>query len=165
MLAPGSGADRDLLFSETIEFQPGSPAQVRPEEYTGLDTKQLVWERVIELLQTSLLFDANRVQDHNKAVLQEVIKASQELDMQVMNFILNCLLPNSVLQGESSSETQKVLEQSLVHIIDKGCTNQTIGGFASTNSFTTATGASVSLSRYCFSNMFELCRWQEPQFQ
>ena len=110
MLAPGSGADRDLLFSETIEFQPGSPAQVRPEEYTGLDTKQLVWERVIELLQTSLLFDANRVQDHNKAVLQEVIKASQELDMQVMNFILNCLLPNSVLQGESSSETQKVLE-------------------------------------------------------
>ena len=45
------------------------------------------------------------MQDHNKAVLQEVVKASQELDMQVMNFILNCLLPNSVLQGESSSET------------------------------------------------------------
>ena len=60
---------------------------------------------MIELLQTSLLFDNERIAEHNKQVLQEVVKASQELDMQVMNFILNCLLPNSALQGQASSET------------------------------------------------------------
>ena len=49
-----------------------------------------------------------------------------------------------------------------MHIIDKGCTNQNIGGgFAAQIPFTTATGASVTLSRYCFNNMFELCRSQE----
>ena len=60
MLTPGSG-DRDLLFSETHEFQPSTAAEVRPEEYTDIDTRQLVWERVIELLQSSLLFDSTRI--------------------------------------------------------------------------------------------------------
>ena len=80
--------------------------------------------------------------------------------MQVMNFILNCLLPNSALTGQSSSETQKVLEQSLVFIIDKGCTNS--AGFGSQSSFSTGVSKenNVNLSRYCFNNMFELCRYQ-----
>lgn len=34
--------------------------------------------------------------------------------MQAMNFILNCLLPNSTLSGQQSSEAQKMLEQTLV---------------------------------------------------
>ena len=88
-----------------------------------MDTRSLVWDQVIESLKTTLLFDSSKIHDHNKAVLQEVVKQSQELDMLVMNFILNCLLPNSAIQGQQSSETQKLLEQSLVNIIDKGCTN------------------------------------------
>ena len=71
--------------------------------------------------------------------------------MQAMNFILNCLLPNSTLSGQQSSEAQKILEQTLVQIIDRGCGNQP----ASSSSSQTA-----NLSRYCFHNMFELCRYQ-----
>ena len=125
-----------------------------------------MWERVIELLQSTLLFDSSRVTDHNKAVLQEVMKASQELDMQVMNFILNCLLPNSAMAhgSQQNSETQKVLEQSLVNIIDRGCSTST--GFTSSSSFSSTTGGrSDSLSKYCFTNMFELCRYAPPQSQ
>ena len=77
--------------------------------------------------------------------------------MQVMNFILNCLLPNSALQG-ASPETQKLLEQSLVTIIDGGCSNKS--GFSSQSSG--GSSGSSNLSRYCFNNMFELCRYQLP---
>ena len=82
---------------EHLEFQPYATSEVRPEEYAGVDTRQLIWDQVIQSLQTTLLFDFNQVKDHNKAVLQEVARCSLELDMQVMNFILNCLLPNSAL--------------------------------------------------------------------
>ena len=77
--------------------------------------------------------------------------------MQVMNFILNCLLPNStLLSGQQSTEAQKMLEQTLVQIIDRGCSNQ-FGSQAASSS------ASSNLSRYCFNNMFELCRYQPSQ--
>lgn len=124
---------------------------MRPEEYSDLDTRQLVWEKVMEALQTTILFDVARIAEHNKAVTNEVMRGSQELDMQAMNFILNCLLPNSTLSGQQSSEAQKILEQTLVQIIDRGCGNQP----ASSSSSQTA-----NLSRYCFHNMFELCRYQ-----
>lgn len=99
MLAPGQGAERDLLFAENLEFKPCSASEIRPEEYTDLETRQLVWEKVIDSLQSTILFDSSKIVDHNKAVLHEVLKASQELDMQAINFILNCLLPNSALSG------------------------------------------------------------------
>lgn len=84
--------------------------------------------------------------------------------MQVMNFILNCLLPNSAggvakQSGSQNQELQRILEQNLVQIIDKGCSanqgERTGSGFGST------LGGS-NLSRYCFNNMFELCRYVPP---
>jgi len=60
---------------------------------------------VISSLQTTILFDNSKIADHNKALLHEVMKASQELDMQAINFILNCLLQNAGLSGQQSSET------------------------------------------------------------
>lgn len=162
---PGTAAERDLLLSEQPEFQPCPASEIRPEAYCDVDTKALVWERVIELLQSTLLFDSSKVVDHNKAVLQEVAKASQELDMQAMSFILNCLLPNSAMAHGSlqNSETQKVLEQSLVNIIDRGCSNSSTG-FGSHSSLSSVAGgrSGDNLSKYCFTNMFELCRFVPP---
>lgn len=46
--------------------------------------------------------------------------------MQVMNFILNALLPNSGFASkvpDEDAEAHRVMEQSLVQIIDKGCSN------------------------------------------
>lgn len=54
----------------------------------------MVWERVIPLARSNLLFNPERVSNHNKAVVEDVVKSSQDLDMQVMNFITNSLLPN-----------------------------------------------------------------------
>ncbi len=54
----------------------------------------MVWDRVILLVKNNLLFNPEKVQNHNKAVVEDVVKSSQDLDMQVMNFITNSLLPN-----------------------------------------------------------------------
>lgn len=76
MLAPASVNEKDLLFSESLEFKPCLAAEVRPEEYVELNIRQLVWETVMEALQTTILFDAVKIQDHNKSIQQEVVKAS-----------------------------------------------------------------------------------------
>lgn len=105
-----------MLFSEQLEFQVLVADEVRPEVYVETNLRAQIWDRVINMLQTTLLFDTDRVKEHNKAVMQEVGKSSQDLDMQVMNFILNCLLPNSAdgFQKSNSSlqnqESQRILE-------------------------------------------------------
>ena len=43
--------------------------------------RQQVWDRVINMLQTTLLFDIEKMKDHNKSVMVEVAKSSQDLDM------------------------------------------------------------------------------------
>lgn len=58
--------------------------------------RQLVWDKITKLLRSSLLFDPEKARDYSKALLAEVLKLSQDLDMQVINFIVTCLLPNSV---------------------------------------------------------------------
>jgi len=66
-------------------------------------------------MNTSLLFKAENVVRHNPSVISEVVKSSQDLDMQIMNFVINCLLINS------ADVKDKDLEQTLVQIIDSGC--------------------------------------------
>lgn len=39
MLAPASVNEKDLLFSESLEFKPCLAAEVRPEEYVELNIR------------------------------------------------------------------------------------------------------------------------------
>ena len=50
ILAPGQAKERDMLLMEALEFQPCAPSEVRPEEYTGVDTRSMVWDQAIESL-------------------------------------------------------------------------------------------------------------------
>ena len=50
--------------------------EVRPEAYVETNLKAPIWDRVISMLQTTLLFDTERTKEHNKAVMQEVGKSS-----------------------------------------------------------------------------------------
>jgi hypothetical protein len=83
----------DIMFTEQLEFSIVDPAMIHSSNQDP-EIKQLVWERVIPLARNNLLFNPERVSNHNKAVVEDVVKSSQDLDMQVMNFITNSLLPN-----------------------------------------------------------------------
>jgi hypothetical protein len=75
-------------------------------------------------------------------VLSEVQKSSQDLDIQLINFIVNCLLPNSVDHASPDFETH------LISVIDQGCQQLS------------SNHASDSLSKYCLNNLFRLSKQQ-----
>lgn len=103
-----------------------------------------------------LLFNPEKVQNHNKAVVEDVVKSSQDLDMQVMNFITNSLLPNC------SDINDKEFQSSLVGIIDNGC-NSVYSSVRLSQGSSSNTPFGNSLSKYCLNNLFELCRFQLAQ--
>ena len=105
----------DIMFSEQLEFSVVDPEVISTQPLQAPEIKAFVWGRVLPLVRTYLLFNPEKVSEHNKAVVEDVVKSSQDLDMQVMNFITNSLLPNC------SDLLDKDLQQSLVAIIDNGC--------------------------------------------
>lgn len=82
------------MFSEQLEFSIVDPAVISTLPSQSPDIKQIVWQRILPLLKVTLLFQPEKVASHNKAVVEDVVKSSQDLDMQAMNFITNSLLPN-----------------------------------------------------------------------
>jgi len=69
--------------------------------------------------------------------------------MQGMNFITTTLLPNCAEMFD------KELQQTLVGIIDSGCSNVFYNQKVPMSG---AGGFGTSLSKYCLNNLFELCR-------
>lgn len=88
------GQSNDIMFSESLEFSIVDPALISMQAIQNPEIKKIVWQKVLTLLKNSLLFNPERVASLNKAVVEDVVKSSQDLDMQVMNFITNSLLPN-----------------------------------------------------------------------
>lgn len=85
----------DLMFSESTELITVRPETISTELNQDTQIKQLIWDKIIKLMKSSLLFDMERTREHSKATLQELVKISNDLDMHVVSFIVTCLLPNS----------------------------------------------------------------------
>ena len=133
-----------MLFSETqLDFKILKPDEINSEVYSSQQLKDLVWDLTQSKLLSTLMFDQSKLKP--TSVVTEVLKSSSDLDMQAVNFIVNCLLSNSV---DHSSTTQNDFEQQLIHLIDLGCQQLVQSG-------------GDSLSKYCMNNLFELCKQQE----
>jgi hypothetical protein len=115
-------------------------------------------------METSLLFDGSRTNELEKSIMPDLLQSSQELDIQVINFVVMCLLPNCVDAPEHASSDQRSFEQNLVQIIDTCCNNnqqtygQNVSGGIKSSSTNSNNQGGTNLSRYCFNNLFELCR-------
>jgi hypothetical protein len=152
------------MFSEQLEFTTFDPELISLKPLEEPAIKAFIWSRLLNLLNSTLLFNPESILQHNKAVVEDVVKSSQDLDMQVMNFITNSLLPNC---GDSTLDKND-LQSTLVQIIDNGCnsvysSSRLAGG--SVNSFAGSGPFGNSLSKYCLHNLFELCRFQPQQTQ
>ena len=90
-----------------------SPSKKRTEEISLQTVQDTILNKIMDLLKDTMLFDISKIEKHNKAVKDAVIKSSQDLDVQVINFIINSLLPHSHKLG-------KKFEHTLVSIVDKG---------------------------------------------
>lgn len=152
------------MFSEQLEFAIVDPELISTQPMQSAEIRALVWAKVIPLVKSVLLFNPEKVLAHNKAVVEDVVKSSQDLDMQVMNFITNSLLPNCAdgLVLESSFGKEAV-QGILVSIIDNGC-NSVYSSQRLTQGSSTVIASmgpfGNTLSKYCLNNLFELCRNQ-----
>jgi hypothetical protein len=135
-----------------------SPARLKPQNVTMHSVQEMILGKIMDILKDTLLFDISRIEKHNKAVKDDVIKSSQDLDVQVINFIINSLLPHAHKLG-------KKFEHTLVSIIDKGCNGYldaiSTSGLNMFGSSSTVLAKSNSLSTYCFDNLFELCSYKQ----
>lgn len=135
-----------------------SPTRLRPQNVTMHNVQEMILNKIMDILKDTLLFDISLIEKHNKAVKDDVIKSSQDLDVQVINFIINSLLPHAHKLG-------KKFEHTLVSIIDKGCNGyldaMSTSGLNMFGSSSTVLVKSNSLSTYCFDNLFELCSYKQ----
>jgi len=65
----------DIMFQEQLEFSIADPEKIEVQEVDPA-LKQLIWTRILMLLKETILFNPERVQNHNRAVVEEVIKCS-----------------------------------------------------------------------------------------
>jgi hypothetical protein len=64
------------MFSETLEFSIVDPKMISIAFYNDSELKKSVWERLLPLAKKCLLFNPERVSNHNKAVVEDVVKSS-----------------------------------------------------------------------------------------
>ena len=135
-----------------------SPSKFKSIDITLQSVQDMILTKIMEILKETLLFDLTKIEKHNKAVKDAVIKSSQDLDVQVINFIINSLLPHAYKLG-------KKFEHTLVSIIDKGCNGyldtMSTSGLNIFGSSSTALAKSNYYSTYCFGNLFELCSYKQ----
>lgn len=65
----------DIMFADQMEFSIVDPNMIQ-SNFNDAALRQMVWDRLIPLVKYHLLFNPERVTDHNKAVMEDVVKSS-----------------------------------------------------------------------------------------
>ncbi len=119
------------------------------------ELQDLAWGQIIKLIKEMLRVPDGALNSLDRALAEEVIKKSQDLDVALVNFILRVLLP-------SSAGLSKESQQELVSLIDNGCTAfySTFGASSSSQA-----RAGDTLSKFCISTLISLCSSVEPKDQ
>lgn len=161
------------IFGTEYQKPSGEIAKERLEIYTygyenNLELKSKIWTALVPILKHTLLFDLDKFegkdediyQDYeDKEVLADIIRASQTLDMQLMNFVVNTLLPCCAHLHEA--ERNSGIEDELINIVDSSLMDQQGEG---NHPILRALGNSSSLTsagfkQYCLFNLFQICKF------
>ncbi len=111
------------------------------------ELQDLVWDQIIKLIKGILRVSDASLNSLDRALAEEVVKKSQDLDITLVNFILKVLLP-------SSSGLPKESQEDLINLIDNGCTAFYSSFGASSSS---QNRAGDTLSKFCISTLIGLC--------
>ncbi|MCQ2818473.1 MAG: hypothetical protein MJ252_14490, partial [archaeon] len=83
---------------------------------------------------------------------EELIKSCQELEISIINFIVNSLLPFSM-------HISKEYQLKLLNLMDMGSNFN----YTSSNSSSAANNITSSISKVCISNLFDLCKYRTEE--
>ena len=109
-----------------------------------------VWESLIDCFEslfkkTEIVFKYDSTNAFNQESIEELIKSCQEMNIIIISFIVNSLIPNSFI-------IPKNMQEKLINLLDSGCNFDCNLNDSQVNS--------SSFSRVCISNLFELCKFK-----
>ncbi len=124
------------------------------EHLADEELQALAWTHTMKLIKEILGVSESALRGLDKSLAEEVVKKSQELDISMVHFILQVLLP-------SSAHTTKERQQELVGLIDNGCTAIYSSFTQSSASLSRSKGD--SLSKFCTSTLLGLCANEQTE--
>lgn len=111
-----------------------------------------IWEATINCFETIFKQSEGGYKNITRTLLEELLKSCQEMEIQIINFIVNGLLPNSL-------KIPKEMQIKLLTLLDMG-SNFDYNIF---NLNTQSSSSSSNISRVCISNLFELCKFRSEE--
>lgn len=110
-----------------------------------------IWEAVISCFEAIFKPNEGGFKNLDKHTIDELIYSCQDMEIQIINFIVNNLLPNSF-------KIPKLLQNKLLTLLDQG---SVFNNHQNNNqSKSTQTNDFNSISRVFISNLFELCKYR-----
>ena len=108
-----------------------------------------IWECLIESYEIIFKQSENGYKTIPKNILDELIKSCQEMEISIINFIVNTLLPNSLY-------IKKTMQIQLLNLLDMGSNFD----YSNQNTSSSTSSLQSSISKVCISNLFELCKYK-----
>jgi len=116
-----------------------------------------IWDSIISCLEAIFKqTEGKNYKNIDKNIVDELIRSCQEMEIQIINFIVNNLLPNSF-------KIPKNLQNKLLTLLDQGSVfdfHNTSTGSVGNQSKPTQVPDFTSISRVFISNLFELCKYK-----
>lgn len=114
--------------------------------YIGKLTNESIWNSIINLYESVFKQTEVGYKSIQRQYQEELMKSSMEMEIQIINFIVNSLIPNSLFLSQE-------LQSKLLKLLDMGC-NLDYSSFSNN---------ATAISKICISNLFTLCKYKSEK--
>jgi len=111
-----------------------------------------IWESAIRCFECIFRQSEAGYKNVSRNLLEDLLKSCQDMEIQIINFIVNSLLPNSL-------KIPKEMQIKLLLLLDIGSNFD----YNVLNNLTQTTTNTSSISRVCIENLFELCKFRTEE--
>ncbi len=111
-----------------------------------------IWEATINCFESVFKQSEGGYKGITRTFLEELLKSCQEMEIQIINFIVNGLLPNSL-------KIPKEMQIKLLTLLDTGSNFD----YNILNLSSQSSSSSSNISKVCISNLFELCKFKSEE--
>lgn len=109
-----------------------------------------IWEAAINCFEILFKQSEGGYKNITRSLIEDLLKSCQEMEVLVINFIVNHLLPHSL-------KIPKEKQIKLLNLLDLGC------NFDYNSSSISGSVSSGSISKVCISNLFDLCSFKNEE--
>lgn len=111
-----------------------------------------IWESSIRCFESIFRQSEQGYKNISRNLLDELLKSCQDMEIQIIYFIVNSLLPNSI-------RIPKEMQIKLLNLLDIGSNLD----YNTMNNISQPSSGTSSISRVCIENLFELCKYRTEE--